>query len=179
MGCTAWVKGEQCDLAAGDHCTDGACIPQCHDACTLGAAQCSPTGVPQSCVTAATGCTEWKNQSACAGTELCIEGTCRAACADDEFHTCPPGTVCTGTSAGGYCLPGDAGVYMPVDAGSTSGAVDAGTSGGADAGFHGSGSIGATAMGCGCMSFDGAALPLVGLIALGLRRRRLATRHAA
>jgi uncharacterized protein (TIGR03382 family) len=174
-GCSAWVSTGQCDVAGGERCDQGVCIPPCRDACTLGATQCMANGQPQLCATAPTGCTLWSNQPECGTNEKCAEGACRALCSADEFEICPPGQICTGLPGGRLCMPeADAGTGAePSDAGVATGpaTVDAGAGTGVDAGLTG---IGARAMGCGCNSFDGAgaALPLLGLALVALRRRR-------
>jgi len=169
-GCTGWVATGQCDVAGGERCETGACIPPCHDACTEGAAQCA-SGRPQMCQRAPTGCTVWRDEAACAGGELCVGGACRVECSADEFEHCPPGFECTGTTDGRVCLPGG-------------GAADAGQAGAPDAGAPqpgpttvgvdepgATGPSGVQAMGCGCTSGIDAAFPLLGLLALARRRR--------
>ncbi len=165
-GCTEWVTTGTCNTAAGEHCDTGVCIPACHDACTAGAAQCAANGVPQTCQTAASGCTAWHDEPACDATSMCQAGVCRTKCSGGELETCPAGTVCTGTSDGQLCLPGsaDAGTPSSTDAGLGTGTLlDGGTGMG--------GGIGAQTMGCNCSVFDGSVLPLLGFAVLALRRR--------
>lgn len=203
-GCKAWLPLGQCDVAGGEHCEEGVCIPPCHDACQEGATLCV-TGVPQSCLRQASGCTQWAKQSACEGATVCLDGVCRGPCANDEFSSCPNGLICTGVpSSGQLCLPertdgggagtgggsgggsGGGGGGGATGAGGGSGggdgeAPDGGSnSGGEDGGAPGR--PGATASsGCGCVAFDGATLPwlMVGLLALLRPRQARAERRSS
>lgn len=184
-GCTTWAQAGACNVAAGERCDQGVCIPPCQDQCTLGSGQCTASGAPQRCEQAPTGCTLWRDQPACASGAVCITGDCRAPCAGGEMESCPTGFVCTGLTQGRVCMPdtSDAGTLAVVDAGSSSPTplpVDAGpgtqaqnqnptTNGRDDLGD--TRSIGARGTGCGCTSLEGL-LPLLGLAALSLRRRR-------
>lgn len=181
-GCTAFVPAGQCDVAAGEHCDQGVCIPQCQNACTLGAGQCS-NGRPQSCEQGPSGCTIWRDEPVCGADQQCLGGKCRDACTSGEIETCPAGEVCTGLTEGRFCLPtsADAGTGGGTGGGS---AVDAGTGAGGGGGGSssngsgeettpgGNGRIGGVAMGCSCNTVDAGLLPLLALGLTLLRRRR-------
>ncbi len=177
-GCNGWVMTGQCQ--AGETCNTGVCVPMCNDVCTEGAARCT-NGAPEKCEKAPTGCTIWRPQTACTTNELCVSGSCAPKCGQDEFNSCPTGTICTGTPEGDVCLP-----YSEPDAGSMGTHDDAGAGGGngngeglPDAGRPksslngdglGDGKIVAMP-GCGCNGVDGSLMPLAGLMLLALRRR--------
>lgn len=189
-GCHGWAPSTQCNLAAGEHCDLGVCIPPCQNACTQGAGRCTG-GAPQSCTVAGTGCTVWSDQTACDANSLCQDGTCFTKCANDELKSCPDGFICTGTTTGDLCMPVTDGGASGTGGGSgstggglgtgTGGGSGTGTGGGAGAGAgagsgvdggDGGGAIGAKA-GCACTSFDGALFPMLGLAMLALRRRQV------
>lgn len=183
-GCTGWQPEGACDVAGGERCEEGACIPPCHDECDDGAAACAD-GAPRRCERAPTGCTVWREQPACAASELCVAGACRVPCAADEFESCPDDLVCTGTLEGRVCLPDDDG-QLPTtgggaDAGQPSGAGGGDGAGADDGSKHvlvddeaGDKRVEVGAVSCGCSGGPDALLPLLGfgLCALGLRRRR-------
>ncbi len=167
--CTTWVSSGQC--AQGETCSQGVCVPPCQDACTAGAAQCTPSGTPQSCEVGPTGCTVWRDQADCALGQVCYVGTCRPLCSNTEIDDCPVGMECTGTTSGQVCLPSetDAGTPAP-DAGSPPRA-DAGTPPPAADSGGDTGPVMAMP-GCGCNGGAGVSASLVGLLALVRRRRR-------
>lgn len=175
-GCTGWVTSGQCDVAGGERCDTGVCIPPCHDACDEGATQCE-SGRPQTCERGPTGCTMWRDEPVCGTDELCVSGVCRATCTADEFETCPAGLECTGTTDGRVCLPPD-GMDAGVPDAGTTGQPDAGTQPGPntvgvdDPGATPGGDI--RTMGCSCSSGVDAMVPFLGLAVLALRRRRSA-----
>jgi uncharacterized protein (TIGR03382 family) len=168
------VASGQCDLAGGERCDLGVCIPPCHDACDEGARQCE-NGRPQTCERGPTGCTLWRDEPVCGTDELCVAGACRATCTADEFEHCPAGLECTGTAEGRVCLPPD---------GPDAGVPDAGTTARPDAGAQpgpntvGVDDPGATrggdirTVGCSCNAGLDAMAPFLGLAVLALRRRR-------
>ena len=191
-GCTAWVPFGQCDLAGGERCEDGACIPPCPVVCEPGAAQCSG-GRPQLCQQGPSGCFVWRDSTACGSDQACVGGRCETYCGSDELEFCPNGTICTGLPEGRFCLDPsmDGGVGTGGGAGTTGGGNGAGGgdgsgtggSNGTGGGSNSSGGsssettggpqrIGAAAMGCNCNSVDGGALPLLAMgLMLALRRR--------
>lgn len=86
-GCTEWVNPTAC--ASGQVCSAGSCVPggQCTNQCTEGATKCTATGLQQSCVKLASGCTDWTLPAAC-----------------PQGQTCPnSGTACTAVP----CKAGD------------------------------------------------------------------------
>jgi MYXO-CTERM domain-containing protein len=192
MGCTDWVQSGQCNLAAGERCDTGVCIPPCQNTCTPGAAQCS-NGMPQSCQMAPSGCFAWRDDTVCGSNEQCVSGKCLGQCTAGELEMCPAGQICTGFPEGRFCVSTDldggvgTGGGTGTGGGSGSGAIDAGTGTGAGGGGGSSsnggssstqntdtGRIGAgTAMGCNCSTLDAGALPLIAMALLSrLRRRR-------
>ncbi|MFT3842881.1 MAG: hypothetical protein QM723_38190 [Myxococcaceae bacterium] len=184
--CTTWVTTGQCDQ--GEICSSGTCSAPCSDACSLGSAQCAANGTPQACQQGPAGCTVWIDQMTCDQGTVCYQGSCDATCSNSEVDDCPSGYQCTGTTNGNVCLPaGDGGTMTGSDAGTP--ATDGGSSHGADGGtatdpgtkLNGSGepdphtgdSGPVKAMpGCGCNGGIGLGAPLIGLLALALRRRR-------
>jgi MYXO-CTERM domain-containing protein len=190
MGCTDWVQSGQCNLAAGERCDTGVCIPPCQNTCTPGAAQCS-NGMPQSCQMAPSGCFAWRDDTVCGSNEQCVSGKCLGQCTAGELEMCPAGQICTGFTEGRFCVSTDldggvgTGGGTGTGGGSGSGAVDAGTGAGGGGGSSSNGGssstqntdtgrIGAgTAMGCNCSTLDAGALPLIAMALLTrLRRRR-------
>jgi hypothetical protein len=168
-GCLGWVADGQCDVAGGERCDTGVCIPPCQDACDDGAARCA-SGRPQACERGPTSCTLWRDEPVCGADQLCVEGACRVPCSADEFERCPAGLVCTGTLEGRVCLP--PGGEPPADAGAGP-RPDAGAGPGGGAGGDPSA---IRAVGCGCNAGLEPAVPFLGLIALALRRRRPSAR---
>lgn len=183
MGCTTWVTSGQCDLGGGERCDQGVCIPPCRDACTVGASQCS-NGQPQSCQMGPSGCSVWRDETACGSDQQCVSGKCRTLCMGGELEQCPAGEVCTGVTEGRFCFPDETDGGVGGGGGSTGGGTGGGdatgggggssSSGGSSSetiGGNNSGRIGAAAAGCNCSAFDVGALPLFALVSLVLRRR--------
>jgi MYXO-CTERM domain-containing protein len=182
MGCTGWVPAGQCDVGAGERCDMGVCIPQCRDACTEGAGQCS-NGRPQVCERGPSGCFVWRDDTVCGSNQQCVSGKCHDLCSPDEFEMCPAGQICTGVTEGRFCFPTDMDGGVGGGGGSGAGGGGGSTGGGSASGGgsgtsgvveepRGSGRIGASAMGCQCGAVDPAMFPLLGLVVLALRRRR-------
>lgn len=191
-GCTAWAQTGACDLAGGERCEQGTCIPPCPVVCEPGAKQCS-NGRPQSCEAGPAGCYVWRDGTACGAEQACVGGACEDYCGSGEIEYCPNGKVCTGLPEGRFCLDeADGGTGGGTGTG-TGGGNGSGTGGGAGSGdgtdggssSNGSGSettengggtqrIGAAAMGCGCSAgIDGGAVPLLAMgLMLVLRRRQ-------
>ncbi|MEW6430261.1 MAG: vWA domain-containing protein [Myxococcota bacterium] len=175
-GCTGWVTTGACDVAGGERCDNGVCIPPCQDACAEGAAQCA-SGRPQTCERGPTGCTMWRDEPVCGADEWCVAGACRPRCTADEFEHCPAGLECTGTTEGRVCLPPDGSDAGAADAGTPGPTPDAGTTqpgpttvGVDDPPANGPGGV--HTMGCSCNAALDAAAPFLGLAVLALRRRR-------
>jgi hypothetical protein len=179
-GCRAFVVTGQCDVAAGERCDQGACLPTCSDACAAGAVQCSAAGRPQRCEVGPTGCRMWRDDAPCGSDQRCVDGACRTRCSDDEFETCPTGLVCTGTADGRLCLPENPGMGTGGGNGSgagggtgAGGSAPPATGGGGGATDDGGPSvIGAQAMGCGCAAVEPAALLCLAGLLLARRRAR-------
>jgi hypothetical protein len=159
-GCTDFVATGQC--AAGERCEQGACVAPCHDTCAAGAGQCTSDGLPQTCVRAPSGCLAWQEQPACDAESVCSAGVCLTRCTGGELEGCPLGMTCVGVPEGRVCVP------AAVDGGTADAGSPSATA--ADAGDSTITSIGAHP-GCGCSSFDGAAAPLIALLAWRRRRR--------
>lgn len=80
-GCTDWTGPTAC--ASGEICSGGACVSRsaCSNQCTAGATRCSGPGLVQTCVSLASGCTDWTFPAACGGGLTCSATTnsCGAA----------------------------------------------------------------------------------------------------
>ncbi|MCA3012130.1 MAG: carboxypeptidase regulatory-like domain-containing protein, partial [Myxococcaceae bacterium] len=78
-GCTDWVLQPTCGL--GQVCSGGACVTSstCTNQCTVGATRCTAGGQQQTCVTLASGCTDWSLPIACSAGQTCSAPgtTCR------------------------------------------------------------------------------------------------------
>ncbi|MCU0695820.1 MAG: carboxypeptidase-like regulatory domain-containing protein [Myxococcaceae bacterium] len=70
-GCTDWVLQTACP--AGQACSGGACVPTatCTNQCTVGQTRCTAGGQQQTCVTLASGCTDWSLPLACVAGQAC------------------------------------------------------------------------------------------------------------
>lgn len=70
-GCTDWVLQSTC--APNQVCSGGSCVGSttCTNQCTLGATRCTSGGQQQTCVTLASGCTDWSLPVACVAGRTC------------------------------------------------------------------------------------------------------------
>ena len=70
-GCTDWVLQTTC--SPGQVCSGGACVTSstCTNQCSVGATRCTAGGQQQTCVTLASGCTDWSLPIACSGGQTC------------------------------------------------------------------------------------------------------------
>ena len=91
--------GPQVECATG-MCSDGSCGGSCQDACTAGAARCTPTAQREICRLTNTGCLDWVSD-ACPGGQFCDKDNCVANIPCDP--ACPTGFTCqpSGTCSGG------------------------------------------------------------------------------
>ncbi|MDP3235117.1 MAG: carboxypeptidase regulatory-like domain-containing protein [Myxococcales bacterium] len=78
-GCTDWVLQTTC--SPGQVCSGGSCVSSttCTNQCTLGMTRCTSGGQQQTCVTLASGCTDWSLPVACNGGQTCASP--RTTCA--------------------------------------------------------------------------------------------------
>lgn len=96
-GCTDWDTPAPC--GDGKTCSGASCVSQCANQCTLGAKQCAgvANGVA-TCVTKASGCTDWDTPVACNAGTICSGGSCLAQCVNQctaGAKQCTAGGVAT------------------------------------------------------------------------------------
>ena len=85
--CLEWAAIVPC--ADGEGCSNGSCSASCGNECVNGATRCAPGGVQTCGNNDADACTDWGPAVACAGAQVCSNGTCSATCVDE----CPTGAA--------------------------------------------------------------------------------------
>ncbi|MCB9740173.1 MAG: hypothetical protein H6747_12985 [Deltaproteobacteria bacterium] len=97
-GCLDWGTAAAC--AAGQLCSNGACVATCKDECTQqGATQCAAGGVQTCDDYDQDGCLQWGTATACPVGEGCSAGACAKTCKDEctvqGATTCQLGKIAT------------------------------------------------------------------------------------
>jgi hypothetical protein len=126
-GCMSWTPLAACNVARSETCVNGVCTEPCQDVCLEGTGRCDGK-LPRQCEKGPSGCTVWKDKTACDAAHVCAEGVCRGRCASDEFNSCPATLTCKSVGGERVCLAAsgvDAGTVV-ADGGSAGGSADAG-----------------------------------------------------